>query len=221
MKKVIVLATVALMASSASANLLQNGGFDSGTLAPGWTNPNGSGGVWPSGNSGPAWQSGAAAHGGSHYGGVQEGGAQSPKYLQQTVPGLTPGGAYDLQGWMFGGSWNNQHFVAQLIDSDGTTVLDEFRVVFDVTPVGFSWIPFTSGTFNVSGGTGPIVGGGLQGNPTGASLTVRVGWVNSTGAWSNGTGAYFDDMVLTPEPASLALLGLAGIPMLLRRRRHV
>jgi hypothetical protein len=216
-----VLVTVALLglaASPASAFLLTNGGFETGDLT-GWSNPTGSGLVVASGASGPAWASGTLAHSGNWYGGVQEGGAQNPRYLEQTVVGLAPG-QYDLQGQIYGGSWNDQHFVAQLIDSDGTTVLDEMRVIFDATPTSFAWLPFTSGTFNVSGGTGPITGGGLQATPAGSSLTVRVGWVNSTGAWSNGTGAYFDSMVLTPEPASLALLGLAGIPMLLRRRRR-
>ena len=52
-----------------------------------------------------------------------------------------------------------------------------------------------------------------------ASGTITL--VLKTGNGSGASGSYFDDVSITPEPASLAMLGLGAAPLVLRRRRRV
>jgi hypothetical protein len=50
----------------------------------------------------------------------------------------------------------------------------------------------------------------------GATYTIGL---KTGGNPADGNQGWFDDLVVTPEPTSLALLGVAGLPLLFRRRR--
>ncbi len=83
---------------------------------------------------------------------------------------------------------------------------------------------YKNDTFATPGGwtgqislTDPVQGG----NP--ASITTASGTITlilkSGNTGSSNASVDFDDVWITPEPTSLALLGLAGLPLLRRRRR--
>ena len=174
------------------------------------------------GTPGPAWADGLLAPSGQWYGGVQAGGAQSPATTDNTVA-VSPGETVTLTGWMMFGTWNNQIATVQLLDSDGSTVLDQMVLDLTLLPGGQTynsgWIPLTSGTFSPVApppAADPVNPGTLSGVASGSSVTVRVGWIGSTPNWSNGTGVYMDAV---PEPTSLSLILLAGLPLLIRRKR--
>lgn len=65
--------------------------------------------------------------------------------------------------------------------------------------------------------TSDQVGGALGGSFTTASGTITL--VLKAGNSDIVSGTFFDDIHITPEPASAALVGLGALPLLLRRRR--
>jgi hypothetical protein len=224
MRVAIGLAVLAMVAAPVSAAVIELGGAGNnvnwddnpGSAAP-WTGP----AVAADGTPGPAWADGLLAPSGQWYGGVQQGGAQNPVTTDNVVA-VAAGDTVNLTGWMFIGTWNDQVGVVQILDSDGTTVLDE--MVIDTRngvplPYNSGWVPLTSGNFNIGNlppAADPVNPGTLSGVASGSSVTVRVGWIGNTGAWSNGTGVYMDAV---PEPTSLSLVLFAGLPLLLRRKR--
>jgi hypothetical protein len=192
MRILIGLAAVALLVAPASGNLLSpsDGDFETpGTSS--WTGPI----QWDN----PVWGPGGP-HTGDHYAGVQTGGNNGNPYeMQLTSIEVPPSELVTLTGFVSGGSnGQNADIYVQLI-SGGS--VDELRINIPIT-YGFGWTPFSLQIH--SEGHITIVAG-LQ-------LVPPIGW-------SNGTAIYLDTLDLVPEPASLAMFALAGLPLLRRRRR--
>jgi len=200
MKKRSALLMVALMgviASSASANLLSSS--DAGFEDP-----------WPDGA--PDWFSqkenglierdstiwGPGPHSGDHYGSLQTGGnADHAAWIT-----INASGPMVLDMYVAGGSLDAAaDLFVQLIDGDENgAVLDEWTQNIPTT-AGFGWTALPT----------------LTGNATSGQVTVKMGY-DILGGWSNGTGIHADSIVLTPEPAALVMLALAGLTVLRRRR---
>jgi hypothetical protein len=189
------LAVLALLATPAMANLLgDNGGFE----------------VWPNdweGNlddSHPVWGPGGAYEG-DHYGSVQTGGNNGNPYEAWVTSMEVPASeVVTLTGVIAGGTnGQNADIYIQLIDgsSSGDVVVDELRINIPVT-YGFGWTPIQL--------SGHIASGHIK-VKAGLQLIQPIGW-------SNGTAIHMDALELVPEPASLGLFALAGLPLLRRRR---
>lgn len=192
MRKVVVGLMVLALASTASAAIWSEG-FEAGTA--GWTPA-------PELNSGIFGPGGP--YEGSNYASLQTGGtdAQESYFTSITV---APSSTVTLTGVVAGGVLNPQaprDLYVQLIDgsSSSDTVVAEWRVTLPAT-VGIGWTQF-----------GPLTGHIASGH-------VKVKFGHTGGAWASATAIHVDALNLTPEPASMALLGLAGLPLLRRRRR--
>lgn len=210
MRILLGLAVLAIVAAPVSANLLDlvSGGFEN-------TDP-ATGGAWPIDGTGHQWQGAiernstiwgpGAAYSGEKWGSIQSGGASFTKraWIQSfTVP---PSESVTLTGVRAGGhngDGTQATLFVQLIDGcgEGGAVLGQWSMVTSTTG-GFGWTPFM---------IGPV-------HPNAGGVTIRFG-ITVGGGWSNGTALHLDSLELTPEPASMALFGLAGLPLLLRRRR--
>lgn len=204
MRYLIGLAILAMVAAPASANLLSasDAGFEDPwpDAVPNWFSQKQNGLIErDSGIFGPG-----TAHSGSHWGSVQTGGNVGHA-AWITIPASGP---MVLDAWVAGGTNNAAvNLFVQLIDgNENGTVLEQWVQNIPVT-AGFGWTQLSSAPQ-----------GTLTGNATSGQVTVKIGYQILSG-WSNGTAIHIDDIVLTPEPTSLALLGLLGIPMVRRRRR--
>jgi len=198
MRILLGMAVLAMLAAPVSANLLSpsDAGFEDPWPdgAPEWYSQKQGGLIErDSGIFGPG-----APHSGSHWGSLQTGG-NSDHAAWITIDAS---GAMLLDGWAAGGTNNaNATVYVQLIDGDENgTVLVTLSYNMPVTQ-GFGWTALPT----------------LSGNASSGQVTVKIGYDIISG-WSNGTAIHVDDLVLTPEPASLALLSLLGIPLLRRRR---
>jgi hypothetical protein len=185
---------VALVASPAAANLLDNGDFTAGTA--GWSSTQGGFGV-----GGAIWDPGdppsntPRAH-------VQSGNAVGNWLAYQTVNLDNPGEDLTLTGWYAWGAWAPAEHGVFVFDggSPSGTILSKASAVVASGPTSAGWAPVD-----------------LNFTAPGSQVTVAFGWINGA-AWSNGNATFAADLVLVPEPASLLLLGLAGLPLLRRRR---
>ncbi|NLE62199.1 MAG: BACON domain-containing protein, partial [Planctomycetes bacterium] len=118
------------------------------------------------------------AHTGTHWGSVQQGGAQAPRFAWQTV--ATGSDLVTLTGVMADGSHQAHDHVVQLIDGDENgTVMDEFRRT-NAPGQSHGWTSI----------------GILYGMPTSGYVTVKYGWINNTSMWSDGTATHVDSLVL-------------------------
>ncbi len=193
------LALVGLIIAPASADFLDssNGGFED---------------PWPST---PAWGGSigrdstifgpGGPFAGSHYGSVQSGGQNINLSATLTSITVPPSTVVTLTGVVAGGTNGGTpaQLYVQLIDgsSTGDVLEQEWRVTLPVT-YGFPWTPIT-----------------LSGHIASGHVKIKFG-IQTSGAWSSGTGLHVDDLHLTPEPASMGLLALAGLPLVFGRRRR-
>ncbi|GMU22076.1 MAG: hypothetical protein AMXMBFR13_21640 [Phycisphaerae bacterium] len=206
MRYLIGLAILAMVAAPASANLLSatDGGFEDPWTdgAPDWFSQKQNGLIErDSGIHGPG-----PAPQGSHYGSLQTGGNVGHA-AWITIPASGP---LSLDMWVAGGTTGATAtlFVELRDGNENGAVLDAWSANLP-NPYGFGWTKLSSASLNNEP---------LTGVATSGQVTVKVGYSNLVG-WSNGTAIHIDDVVLTPEPASLALFSLLGLPLLRRRRR--
>jgi hypothetical protein len=184
-----------------SGNLLADPGFESGTIVSsgsgGWNALNGSGFSQDYAHSG-SWSMKAA------YDGIY-----SHSFSAQGISSV-PGSLYTLTGWAYLpnslGESSSAYMLLAFVTAKGEMIFNASAFLDGSSPVQ-TWIPlsvFVPVPANV------------------ASMSVVLNLWNAT----PGAVVYFDDLVLTPEPSSLALagLGLFGTILLRRRtsrRRHI
>jgi hypothetical protein len=197
----VVVVTLA-MASQVSASLLTNPGFED-PLGSEWTFTvlAGDAALWA------CQQSSVRTHSGSSslvmaFGPTN---AVGKAYVEQVVSGLTPGVSYDIGGWI-NLDWQNNKVAAFMEVLGGGAAVQAPVQAPRVLNTNDVWEEWTlSQTPDASG-----------------NLTVRL-YVNKYGTTAGGDKtavAYFDDIVVTPEPASILLLlgGSLGLGALRRRR---
>ena len=196
MRILIGMLTLGLLVAPASANLLSSaqGDFEEPDNADGWQGPL----EWDSTIHGPG-----AAKVGAHYGSVQTGGGGSDaREITLTSITVPPSEIVTLTGYVAGGTLNGTpaDLYIRLIDGSSTddVVVGEWAVTLPQT-YGFGWTPFQ-----------------MSGHINSGHVKITAGF--HIGSWSSGTAVHLDGLQLVPEPASLALLALAGLPLLRRRR---
>ena len=183
---------VLVLAVPASANLLQDGGFEQTTANPdGWTGqvdydrPE-------SGPGGPAE--------GDHYFSSQAGCTGGPINSTMTSVIVAPSTSVVLTGYWHLGGPAPMNAVIKLLD--GSSAGDV--TIGSVTTQGIpGWAAFQIGPGHIQSGHVKII----------ASWTCGAGW-------NTGVQMSLDGLVLeaVPEPASLGLFALVGLPLLRRRR---
>lgn len=155
--------------------------------------------------------------------------AQGVKMLSMSDDGLTATQAFQV---------TNVSAYSGLINSGSATV--NLSALFDVgpnVPAGIAAVYvqfFSAATYGSQIGTGAGSYLTLDNSPTtwqpiALSVPVPIGttWILSQVLYSNASllnnPGYVDaaDMTITPEPASMALLGLSGVGLLFRRRRRI
>ncbi len=141
---------------------------------------------------------GASPNGGN-YGSAQAGGQNVDRTITQTVTGLTPFATYALDGYWASNSAGTIGTAKVTLTGD---TADSDTVAYGNT-AGFGWTPHNT----------------LSAKASAAGELAIVYRVTTDGNWSNGAAIHVDGVTLTPEPGSLAILALAGLPMLRRRRR--
>ncbi len=135
---------------------------------------------------------------GSSYGSNQTFGTFDQE-IYQVVTGLNPAVLYTLTGYISGGTLNAPADLRAILAGDTTDEL-----VAQLPHIySFGWTPFELSAY-------PTAGGDLR-------VSFEIDF--TTSSWSNGTAIHADGLTLIPEPSSLALLALAGLSLLRRRRR--
>ena len=113
----------------------------------------------------------------------------------------TGGAAHDPGHWALGPNWD---------DPPDNNEWHTLRFDFDTNASGGlgSW------TLTVDGVPGQMSGDMMHDGSAGGTSLVSIGWDIAAG-----DSAWFDNVTVAPEPATMVLLGFGGVGVLLRRRR--
>jgi MYXO-CTERM domain-containing protein len=202
-----VVAVLAIASVAGAVPIVTNGTFDSNVT--GWTYAKSSwgGGNIPLASRDPAtgvWFPGALS--GNAAGVQMQGDYTGSHWIAQAVSGFVVGQSYTLSGDIAGGNTN------------GTTIWYQLGYV----PGAYNASTIDSGTGCVN-----VVAGGANnaslpwthgsGSFTATNTTYTIYYKYGAVGGNNYYSAYVDNVALTPEPVA-ALLLLAGLPMLRRRR---
>lgn len=200
------LAMLALVVAPASANFITDGDFEAPTGAA-WTH---AGAGWGS-NYAPSTSATPAGAGAESARLAWTGGSGSgSQALLQTF--TVPAGVNALDiSWMWktvkGGS-NGWYEVLLLNGTGGSWDGPAAGELIAKEEYGFG-----PDTTNANWHAGSVLAKAVT---PGGTYTIGI---KTGGSPANGNQGWFDNVVVTPEPATAALLALAGLP-LLRRRRH-
>ena len=199
----IVLVLAALLCTSANAVGLSNGNFNdpaSGEWPTGWTGWNWSTG-WANHENKPA-----VSYDGSYYLNVGNGWYDGGGGFNQIVS-ATAGTDYTLSVLSGADAWWQPTGVMQMIwqDSLGAELGRAARNTVDPAVYGWTYDTAHPWANYVLTATAPV-----------GTTQVKVEFMSNNGE-STGGSIYFENAVLTPEPATLTILGLGGL--LLRRKK--
>ncbi len=200
MRVLLWIAALGLLVTPAWADMIEDahpgaGGFED----PGWASWNGdkqrSGGMFGPANpkEGDYWGStNQSIHGTSARKEVWITSMYAPADATVYLDGYYAGGASGSTGQLYVQILNGS--------SDSSPVAAEWSVTWNSTGSG-TWAPFS-----LAAAVTPL-----------GHIGIKFGY--HLNGWGNGNQAHLDALTLTPEPASMALFSLAGLPLLLRRRR--
>lgn len=187
------------LSSVASATLVTNGDFEDGET--GWFKWGSN--AWVVSDSGPVDYFKDTASAALYW---------SDSGWVQVISGVSEGESFDLSGEMIHPSGTplagtrSAYLKLEFWDAGDTTLIAEHEVgVMDRFDADDTWHSYS--------GTGYVAPAG-----TGIAKVVLLTYDSGPNPTPSGT-AYFDNVVLTPEPSTVALLGLGSLA-LLRRRRH-
>ena len=194
---------VAVLATSAQANLLSNGDFETGDLTGWWT-----------ANWGSEDQYIAVVTDGTYVAEIYTVGGDGVQLGQDVAVGASPV-TVSLDYKVPAGSWNAMGVSVNYYDASGW--LDYgWTLIYDYESAGGgddAWHSYT--TEGKPAGTGV---GELEGLWTTPAGTTYISMYISQWGWVSGDGAHYDNVVLTPEPATVLLLGLGGLALIRRKR---
>ncbi len=197
---------VGVLAVSAQANLLSNGDFETGDLTGWWTANWGSEDQYIQVVTGSSYVAEIYTVGGD---GVQLGqdgvavGAGLPVVV--SLDYKVPADSYDAAGI----SVNYYDAEAGWLDYGWALIYD-----YEIAGGGNDdWVSYT--TEGKPAGSGVEELEGLWTTPEG---TAEIRMYLSQWGWVNGDGAHYDNVVLVPEPATIAMLGLGGLALIRRKR---
>lgn len=186
------------VASQAQAqNLITNGNFESGSLAPFVVDDNGTGDQIAIGSV-PYFGGGSTAANGSYLAAFNGGDSPPGGTLSQTFTGTVLGTTYTVSYDYGTNSGAPQTLEATVFGADGTTVL---------------------GTDSALGNSNTLITNTFTFVADGSQATLQ--FLDSPTNSSGSLDGILDNVsvVAVPEPASVALLSLGGIALLARRRR--
>ncbi len=193
---VLVTATAMIVTGQVSGNLITNGGFED-PIGTEWayTRVSGSATSWSYGRSNAVVRSGAYSYM-LKFGSIAE---MGKSYVEQVVSGLTPGDFYAISGWIYM-DWRATKataFIQVLGGGDPVQAPEQGKNTDD------TWEQWALSQMADSSG----------------NLTVRFYLDKYATTTADKTAiAYFDDIVVTPEPMVALLLALSGLALTPRRR---
>ncbi len=177
-----------LMVPVASATLLENGGFEDGTAN--WTGFGGGNAYVTD------FDNMLSAHGGTYFSRIS---SSNWSLSQSGTNGLSAGNTFSLSGWCASDAIDSGEVALKFMDASDSLL--DIETVPNIKGNWHAWVPFSMNLVVPSGAAKWEV-----------VLTARYG---GSGSYVD---VYWDDITLVPEPVTLSLLTLGGLPILRGRR---